>query len=193
MLDGYWISPLGETYDVPITHIDFVVKNPDLFGYTREELQHIADEHGEYITAEGKARNEVMTELLKKGWIRVRYDKQREWILQIWTLSKNVKDNLFSWVYSMVDGVIKGAKKVYQHTQIFLMELGANNNSVIATFGDIPSGRLFEILAKARDEGRFIIDKDVDLNEVYKPRNCMTKTSVTNVGKALNQLGILFV
>ena len=186
MLEGYWISPSGKMIEIPGTHIEYVVRNPETFGYTRDELQSIADKHGELINAEGKARDEVMTDILKKEWIRVRYDKRREWVLQIWTLSKRIKDNLSYWIYSMVAGVIKRAKKVNQHTQIFLMELKANNNSVIATFRDILSGKFYEILAKARDEGRIIIEEDVDLDEPYVPTQLICKSQEPILGLRLS-------
>lgn len=164
MFEGYWISPSGTTYDVPFTHIDFIVKNPYLFGYTRDELQMIADRHCDRLEDEGASRNQVMTDLLKMGWIRVRYDRQREWVLQIWTLSKKVLDNLLHWLNSMLDESVKGAKRVYQNTQMSLMVLKAGNNSITASVGDIFSGKIYEILRKAKTEGIIIIEDDVNLD-----------------------------
>jgi len=168
MLEGYWISPNGKMVEIPNSHIAYVMKNPEMFGYSLDDLKAIEKEHGDRLEDEGKSRNQVMTDLLKKGWIRVRYDRQREWVLQVWTLSKKIKDNLFDWAYKMIDGAFKGAKKVYKNSGLFLMELKAGNNSVTASFGDILSGKFYETLKQAVADGTLVIEEDLDLEEALK-------------------------
>jgi hypothetical protein len=73
---AYWISPRGELAPVEGTalkHIDLVWRNPTFFGLNRNVLLAVYEKHQERAGQEGKARQELMAELLRKDWIRIRY------------------------------------------------------------------------------------------------------------------------
>lgn len=67
----------GEAYIVSNSHIQSVLANPELFGFTREELTTCFHNHGERIGWEGKARNEILVETFRRGWIRARIESGR--------------------------------------------------------------------------------------------------------------------
>jgi hypothetical protein len=99
MLKGaYWISPKGEIIDVPNLHIDVVIQNPEKFGITKDIIQQIFDKHNEHMGVdEGFAREEIMLELLKKGWIRLRFlPKNYTWTVQTFKLGKREQDAIFT-------------------------------------------------------------------------------------------------
>lgn len=73
MTEAYFISPRG--YVIPVlngTHIAEVIQNPKVFGLTSESIADAYKRHDETLGHEGFARDEILTELLKIGWIRAR-------------------------------------------------------------------------------------------------------------------------
>ena len=73
MVEAYHISPRG--YVIPVlhgTHISTVIQNPKVFGLTPEIIAEVYKRHKETMPHEGFARDEILTALLKIGWIRAR-------------------------------------------------------------------------------------------------------------------------
>lgn len=107
--DAYWISPSGKIVPVEdgaVAHINMVWRKPEFFGYTKAEIEKLHQRHGERIGQEGKAREEIMRDLLQKGWVRIRYvPKQMQFTLQTGTVKpRRVKDLIWDWA----DMVTKG-------------------------------------------------------------------------------------
>lgn len=103
---AYWISPSNQIIDVPTNHIDIVIKNPETFGLTLADIQSVYESHGEEIGTEGKAREEIILDLVKKGWIRIRQYRNQGWSVNVNRLTKKIKDNLFDWVTKVTgDGI----------------------------------------------------------------------------------------
>lgn len=97
--NAYWISPKGQTIDVPITHIDTILKSPKKFGLTKDYLVKKYEEYGERLGVEGEARGKIMLDLMKKGWVRVRYiPKNDSWTLQTHYFGNKEKNNVWDWV-----------------------------------------------------------------------------------------------
>ncbi|MGD0229110.1 MAG: hypothetical protein ABSC19_01975 [Syntrophorhabdales bacterium] len=69
---AYWISPEGDMFPVPQSHISEVISNPERFKLTRGYLEVVYKKHKEPLGWEGKAREEVIKGLIAKGWIRTR-------------------------------------------------------------------------------------------------------------------------
>ena len=68
---GYFVKN-GKIYDVT-RHIDSVTKEPEKFGLTKEHIDAVYKKHGEQKGREGKSREELIKEISKQGWIRVRH------------------------------------------------------------------------------------------------------------------------
>lgn len=67
------------------THIHDLVENPEIFGFTKEQIVSIYKKHGETVGNEGEAREEIMKKVIKNGWIRIRHNTGRNldrWIIQ---------------------------------------------------------------------------------------------------------------
>lgn len=72
----FWITPAGEALFVEDTHIMAVLRDPRLFGYGGvEELWERFDANGEKRGSECKTRTEILSELMAKGFMRVRRDR----------------------------------------------------------------------------------------------------------------------
>ena len=69
---AYWIK-YNQVYEVDTKHINMVIKNPEMFGLTIEEIRAIYKKYNEKIGQEGKAREEIIKLVAKNGWLRVRH------------------------------------------------------------------------------------------------------------------------
>lgn len=116
-MEGYWVK--GDTvYDLTTSkHINFIRENPEAFGYTKEELNAIYAKHGEKIGTEGKAREEIIKEVSKMGWLRVRkYRRPEYWSIQFDNHRRRKKaiNNFIEW--AMLD-----SKVMHQYDEIVLI------------------------------------------------------------------------
>jgi len=102
--DAYWISPTGKVLPVSTLHITEVLANPESYSFRREQLEAIYEKHGERLGVEGKAREEIMTDLLKRGWIRIRYIPRNDlWSIQCFNLRSSQQDYLFHWAKDVTE------------------------------------------------------------------------------------------
>jgi len=102
-VQSYWISPRGETIPSGTLHITAVVRNPEQFGYTGEELKEIEAKYGESLEQEGEARQEIMENLLRQQWIRLRYrPRQDTWVGETGRDARAVQHHLLRWMGEMV-------------------------------------------------------------------------------------------
>lgn len=79
---GFFISPEGEVTLLKTTHIRAVIKSPEVFGLSRNYIESIYIKHGEKTAIEGKAREEILSRVLRNGWIRIRRHHNRYWSVQ---------------------------------------------------------------------------------------------------------------
>ena len=70
---GVWISPDGDIFGVPLTHIRTVVDDPARFGFTMEEIKSYYRRNQEGIGSEGTARDSIIDFLVSYGWVRIRF------------------------------------------------------------------------------------------------------------------------
>ena len=73
MTEAYFISFDGEIIPVVQSHILRIIDNPALFGLTREYIEGVFTKFNEPLGVEGQARAEIISLLLGRGWIRLRY------------------------------------------------------------------------------------------------------------------------
>ncbi|MCL1904476.1 MAG: hypothetical protein FWF94_08715 [Oscillospiraceae bacterium] len=101
--DSYWISPTGKVLPVSTLHITEVLANHESYSFRREQLEAIYEKHGERLGGEGKAREEIMTDLLKRGWFRIRYvAKQDAYTIQCFNFDKRQRDYLSHWAKDVI-------------------------------------------------------------------------------------------
>jgi hypothetical protein len=82
--DAYWMTPEGKISEVDQRHITEIILYPDKFGLTRRYIEKIHAKHKEPIGSEGNAREEIMADLIAKGWIRARYVRgNASWTFQV--------------------------------------------------------------------------------------------------------------
>jgi len=102
---AYWINPNGEILPVETHHITNFFHNPQVFGLTRDDVLSSYQKHGERPGIEGKAREELILEVMKRGWIRLRYvPKEQSWTAQLYGFTEQQKGYLFNWCRRIKDG-----------------------------------------------------------------------------------------
>jgi len=81
---AYWISPTGKVIPVDQTHVLQVIEHPDKFGMDWNDIESVHEKYNEPIGMEGSAREEIVTDLMRNGWIRVRYEPRFfSWTIQL--------------------------------------------------------------------------------------------------------------
>jgi hypothetical protein len=137
---AYWVDPYGTV--IPLTsdrHIHEIMANPDKFGLTTKEIEAVFKKHKEKMGTEGKAREDIMSALIKQGWGRVRYiSRDDSFTVQIFKLDKTQKENLYDWAGLAVKK--GGATK---DTGIIVMEIKPGGDTLRGTLGDVLKYKLF--------------------------------------------------
>jgi hypothetical protein len=99
-----WISPSGDTSWIPYTHVKAVIKDPEKFGLSLEQIKEIYKKHNEGIGSEGKARDEIVSLLISNGWIRIRlYPEDSEFHVEVNSLTENIKEILSKWASKVLE------------------------------------------------------------------------------------------
>ena len=100
---AYWISPSGVTTPIITRHIHDIIGNPEKFGLTDKYVRSIYKKHKERIGQEGDAREEIMIELMKNGWIRCRQLLRGSitWTIQCYMFNKKSTKMILNWILDM--------------------------------------------------------------------------------------------
>ena len=133
---AYWIDPRGKVTEAPITHIATVIKYPSKFGLTKNGIQKVYDKYDEKIGWEGKAREDIMTDLMKKGFIRIR-ERSNGWTIQLYKLNKKMNDFLWMWGKE----VIKKARDKFGDVHIWELSRMGSKPAVSLSLQDLASGK----------------------------------------------------
>lgn len=81
-MTAFWLN--GSTlYPISRTHIRAVLDAPDIFCRDKTDLVATYKKHKEKIGFEGKARKEIIRQLVNEGWIRIRFYDHPERYLRI--------------------------------------------------------------------------------------------------------------
>ena len=130
---GYWISPMGEATPVRTTHIGVIFDNPEAFGLTEEELKAVFLSFEEPFGSEGKAREKIMIDLMKEGWIRLRHrDKPDGWTAELGKANHHTMINLVDWAHAMQAA---GRSTVSRYSEITIKPL--DGHPISKTFEDL--------------------------------------------------------
>ena len=93
---GHFISPRGKVISFAgdrERHIDYVMKHPTKFDLEKGEPEKVYKKHKEAFGTEGKARDEILINVVKQGWARIReYAKQGTFSVQVWKWTSSMKD-----------------------------------------------------------------------------------------------------
>ena len=139
---AYWISPRGEVLPVATSHIDVIIKHPEKFGLTRAKIEDIYDRYNEKMGTEGTAREVIIIDLLKKGYIRIRRYKN-SYSLNVGKMSKKVKDILYDWANKLLNTGIAGMKERDKYMPINIQGF-IDHANISVTIKDVAEDALYE-------------------------------------------------
>jgi len=124
MITGaFFISPKGELIGAGAKkHINIIIDDPKKFGYTDEKIKKIFFKYNEKMGQEGKAREEIILDLIKKGWIHLRRRPNKYWIINADRMTKKVRDVISDWSKKILKG-IKGVKEVDKYMDVKIMTM----------------------------------------------------------------------
>ena len=131
---AFWISPKGNIYRVAITHIKDVIRFPNKFGLSIRDIQRVFDKHDEPLGHEGKAREEILLNLFKKNYIRIRKYKNLGYTVNVKKLAGKTKKYVYDWVEKLLGTGIEGEKD-YTTTPVYFD--AADKSYSPTTLGDI--------------------------------------------------------
>lgn len=96
--NAYFIHPQeGEVIYVPHSHISLVIYKPEKFGLDFDSIKAIYNKYGEKIGVEGRARREIMLNLIDQGFIRIR-KYRNHWKVNVKNFfTDRVAENLNKW------------------------------------------------------------------------------------------------
>ena len=99
---AYWINKKGQLQKPKTRHIASVIENPEWFGETEESIKKTFDKYNEPIstTVEGKAREEILLRIIKRGYARIRQNVSRRnqaYSIQVNKITPRIEDALFAW------------------------------------------------------------------------------------------------
>lgn len=159
---AYWISPKGRVAEVTgDTHIGLVIKFPEKFGLTTDEIRGIYDKYGEKMGLEGKAREEIIKDLVNQGWIRVRKYRNAGYSVTISRLTKKVKDILFSWADKLINKGIGGSKETDKYSDVNILGIVDGFRKSL-TIQDVADDRLFNEGEEFNPENEVLIVESIE-------------------------------
>lgn len=154
MLGGYYIAPSGEVIEVEKSHIAEVLENPEKFLLTKKELQDTYKKYNEPIGLEGKAREEIMSNLIRQGWVRVRFTPKKDaFVMQVNRMDNKKKEQIASFAKHAIEGI--HGKKFHKNVDVNILDLNAN---LLESFN----------LGKLADDVLYTVSKVITIAE-YRP------------------------
>ncbi|MFP4483762.1 MAG: hypothetical protein ACLFO1_02800 [Spirochaetaceae bacterium] len=69
---AYWVSATGTWVDAGEDHLASVLENPEQFGLSKTRIEEVYAQHSETVGTEGRARDQLIQEAARSGWVRVR-------------------------------------------------------------------------------------------------------------------------
>jgi hypothetical protein len=120
---AFWIAPAGEIMPVARSHIAAMIAVPERFGYTRNQVEDAFGRHGERLGQEGKARTELIKDLVGKGWIRIRLYPKTHWSIYVTVLDERVRGLLSVWALRLLeDSAVAGRVDPYIPVRISVLK-----------------------------------------------------------------------
>lgn len=133
---AFFLSHDGDLIHVPDNHVGVVIRDPERFGLTREEIEAAYRKHGERIGIEGEARKELLLRIIADGWIRLRRYPNKHWSVTVNTLAPAVQILLRDWAEKMLSG-INGFKEPDRYMPV---KISASEGEFHSAIGDLAEG-----------------------------------------------------
>ena len=168
---AFWYKN-GKMIEVKSLHITDVCENYNIFELSKEYIQSLYDLYGETWGAEGKARDEIMIESMKKGWIRIRQSIGREgskWTIQFDDYKKRKSD-----LQEIVSQLLLGREDMKGYDSLVLLQCEGDFYKIYDSWktNSRPSDFLSEDMKKKKKMAEMIYSY-----EEFSDRDCQLTVS----------------
>jgi len=136
--DGNWIDAYGNILDLSGRHINQVIDHPEKFGFSNEDIKAIFRKHGESLNIDGSAREDIIKDLMQKGFIHIRLFTNKFWAINLWEYNSRTKKVLMRWAEKAKDNRWAGLGMSVRITDF------KNNETISTTVQDLYYGELKE-------------------------------------------------
>lgn len=105
---AFFITPEGEVITVQTSHIAEIIKDPGRFGLSLDQVYAEYRQYGELVGTEGKAREKIISALIKERWIRIRHyprDGSKTWRINVDSLTPLIQKTLSGFADSILAGI----------------------------------------------------------------------------------------
>ena len=100
--NAYFISPAGHVMLVETSHIATLIESPRAFGTTKRKIEAVYANHKESLGHEGYAREEILVEVIRRGWIRIREYPDEYWSVQFAKATPRTKTFIRKWARAVL-------------------------------------------------------------------------------------------
>lgn len=158
-LPAYWLHTSGKLIEVPRTHIVTIREKPNLFKLKLKDIDAVFDKYGEKYNVEGKARKEIMVDLIKKGWIRLRkHIRSGTWYANVNKLDNKNMKAIQKWMGEMI-----AAGYEYKSTPIIISD-------VLDSVGNMKKITMENVMERKTTFGEILNENydDISLRSILK-------------------------
>jgi hypothetical protein len=152
--EAYWYKQ-GKIIKVQNSlHIKDVIDHPEEFNLTKKYIEDTYKKYNEKIYTEGKAREEIMVEVMKKGWVRVRQSTSRagtRWIFQFADYKKQRKD-----LKNLVELLMLDKKEMKPYDDLYLLSYDGKTDE---HYNDFIGRGIKTFLESLKDEKKIVIEQ----------------------------------
>lgn len=132
----YWINPHGKIIKQNNdNHIAAIINNPSAFKVNRDYIETIYDKHGEAVGTEGNAREEIIVNVLKRGFVRVRLYANKYWSITVDRYTTKIKKALQVWAFDAMKD-----KNAGRYMPVMVYEVSSNRTYNYDTVEDVAKG-----------------------------------------------------
>lgn len=156
---AFWISPSGNIINAGVNHIDAVIKNPSKFGIKSSYINNLYNKYLEPIGTEGKARENIISELINSGWIRIRRYANKFWSVNVKKLDKKTKDYLSQWAIDILETGIGGFKEKDKYFPVKIDII--NGKNIELDIDDVANDGLYSVREKIEKYNNFFVLTEV--------------------------------
>ena len=155
--EAFFISPDNGFFDLSknnvSNHIGLIINNPEKFGVTTNYIQSIYEKYNEKTGTEGSAREEIILEIVKKGWIRGRHYLGRNdyWSINVYEATKRNEAVIYHIAKLVSDKVIDRIGSLWSSFNILETKTG---NIMNYTASDILNSKLYNHFFKEDFKGK---------------------------------------
>lgn len=155
--EAFFISPDNGFFDLSknnvSNHIGLIINNPEKLGVTTNYIQSVYEKYNEKTGTEGNAREEIILEIVKNGWIRGRHYLGRNdyWSINVYEATKRNEAVIYHLAKLVSDKVIDRIGSLWSSFNILETKTG---NIMNYTASDILNSKLYNHFFKEDFKGK---------------------------------------